>query len=63
MKKLLILLAVVIVIALAVFTGTWVFDILSLVFSFFVKMLNYVVTALKWLAEIFNFFGWNNGIL
>lgn len=63
MKKLLILLAVVIIFALAVFTGTWVFDILSWIFKFFIRILSGCATGLNWLANIFNFFGWNKGIL
>lgn len=56
MRKLFILLIVVGIIALAVFTGSWILDVLSSVF-------NFIGYCFEWLAKIFNWFGWNKGIL
>lgn len=56
MKWLFVILIAVMIIAIAVFTGSWIFDILATLFNFIVK-------AFQWLSEMFNFFGWNNGIL
>ncbi|MGN0787539.1 MAG: hypothetical protein ACI4L6_00515 [Candidatus Onthoplasma sp.] len=56
MKTLKIILIVVLVVAIAVFTGTWIFQILSTVF-------HGLGNGLDFLARIFNLFGWNNGML
>lgn len=45
-----------IIIAIAVFTGTWIFDACSWVFDI-------LSNAFKFLAKIFNLFGWNGGVL
>ena len=53
MKTFLIILCV---IAVAIFTGSWIFDIFAWAFG-----------ALQWIcsfmAKVFNIFGWNNGII
>lgn len=56
MKQLFIIFIVVAIIAIAVFTGSWIFDFLAMVFNFIAK-------GFQWLSKIFNFFGWNKGIL
>lgn len=53
MKTILIVLAI---IAIAVFTGTWLFDIIAWVFDL-------GASAFRFLGDIFNLFGWNNGII
>lgn len=45
-----------IVVAIAIFTGTWLFDILSWLFNIGAK-------GFEFLSDVFNLFGWNNGIL
>ena len=63
MKKILIItLILVVVLALAVFTGSWIFNILSVIFDFVSKFFGFISKGLLWLADIFNIFGWNNGI-
>lgn len=56
MKQLISILIIVGIIALAVFTGSWIFEIIAWLLEAGAKML-------KFLSEVFNFFGWNNGIL
>lgn len=56
MKTLMSILIIVAIIALAVFTGSWIFDIIAWLFEISAK-------GLRFLSEVFNFFGWNNGIL
>lgn len=56
MKQLMPILIIVGVIALAVFTGSWILDILAWILETGAK-------GLRFLSEVFNFFGWNNGIL
>lgn len=53
MKTVLIILLVV---AIAIFTGTWLFDILSWLFDL-------GAASFEFLGDVFNLFGWNNGIL
>lgn len=53
MKALLITL---LVLAIAIFTGTWIFDALDWLF-------NALSNICEFLSKIFNFFGWNGGIL
>ena len=53
MKTILIILLVV---AVAVFTGTWLFDILAWMFDA-------GASVFRFFADVFNLFGWNNGIL
>lgn len=45
-----------IVLVIAVFTGTWIFGLSGDIFYFISK-------AFRFLEKIFNFFGWNNGML
>ena len=63
MKQLLIILAIVIVVALVVFTGTWILDILAWVFGLFEKFMGLLASGCQWLSQIFNIFGWNNGLM
>lgn len=53
MKKLIIIL---LIIGIAVFTGTWIFDGMAWLFDL-------IASGLKWMSKIFNLFGWNRGIL
>lgn len=53
MKTILIIL---IVVAIAVFTGTWLFDILG-------WLADFAGEGFYFLSDVFNLFGWNNGIL
>lgn len=56
MKFLKFLIIVLLIVVVALFTGTWLFDALAWFFEFlFVK-------PLRWLSGIFNFFGWNAGV-
>ena len=41
---------------IAVFTGTWLFEILSWLFEL-------GANGFEFLSDVFNLFGWNNGIL
>ncbi len=52
MKNLILL---ILIIALVILVGTWPLSILAKIFT-------WIGTALNWLAQILNFFGWN-GIL
>ena len=56
MKTLKVILIILVVVAIAVFTGTWLFDI-------FAWVLNLGASGFRLLGDIFNIFGWNNGIL
>lgn len=56
MKGLWTLLGIIAIVAVAVFTGSWIFDIIATCFT-------YIAKAFRFLSEIFDFFGWNNGIL
>ena len=56
MKSLKAILIILIVVAIAVFTGTWLFDILG-------WLANFAGEGFYFLSDIFNLFGWNNGIL
>lgn len=49
------LLIFIIIIAVAVLTGSWIFDILDGIFGF-------LSSSCGFLSKVFNFFGWNNGI-
>lgn len=51
-----ILLITLIVILVAIFTGTWIFGLFGDIFGFFENMF-------KFFEKIFNFFGWNKGML
>ncbi len=53
MKYLLICLVVIIV---AILTGTWIFDGASWLF-------NAIANIFSFMSNIFNFFGWNRGII
>lgn len=50
------LLIVLVIVALAVCTGTWIFDGLGWIFGCIGK-------GFEFLSETFNFFGWNSGIV
>ena len=54
MKKL--ILIVLLIIVIAVCTGTWIFGFSADIFNIFVKLF-------RWLEKTFDFFGWNNGML
>lgn len=49
-------LIVLIILSVAIFTGTWIFDGLAWVF-------NALANGLEFLSKAFNLFGWNGGIL
>jgi len=53
MKTILIIL---IVACIAIFTGTWLFDIIAWLFDA-------GASIFRFFADVFNLFGWNNGIL
>ena len=53
MKTILIIL---IILAIAIFTGTWIFDGLSWIF-------NAIANGFEFLSKAFNLFGWNGGLL
>lgn len=50
------LLIALIIVAVAIFTGTWIFDGLGWLFTAIGKIFDF-------LADIFNMFGWNSGII
>lgn len=50
------ILIVLLIITIAVFTGTWLFEILSWLFEL-------GANGFEFLSDVFNLFGWNNGIL
>ena len=50
------ILMIMLVIAIAVFTGTWIFDGLSWLFSG-------ISSLFSFLSGIFNLFGWKGGML
>lgn len=52
-----------VIIALVIFTGTWVFNVSSWFFGFGEKILGLLASGTQWLAKIFNWFGWNKGIV
>lgn len=56
MKQLFILLIVLAIVAIAVFSGSWIFDFIATVF-------NLIAKGFQWLSKIFNWFGWNKGML
>ena len=56
MKGLGITLIILVIIAVAIFTGTWIFDALGWLFSAIGK-------GFDFMADIFNLFGWNSGII
>ena len=49
-------LIVLIILSVAIFTGTWIFDGLAWLF-------NALASGLEFLSKAFNLFGWNGGIL
>ncbi len=53
MKVLLIIIGIVLI---AIFTGTWIFNGGAWIFDLFAK-------GFKFMAKIFDFFGWNKGIV
>ena len=63
MKTLLMILLIVSIIAVAVFTGSWIFDIVAFIFRFIEKFFGICAKGSDWLAAIFNIFGWNNGLI
>ncbi|HJD05287.1 MAG TPA: hypothetical protein IAB72_00195 [Candidatus Onthoplasma faecipullorum] len=50
------LLIALIIVAVAIFTGTWIFDGLGWLFTAIGKVFDF-------LADILNMFGWNSGII
>lgn len=56
MKGLGITLIILVIIAVAIFTGTWIFDALGWLFSAIGK-------GFDFMADIFNLLGWNTGII
>ena len=63
MKTLLIILLIVGIIAVAVFSGSWIFEIVAFIFRFIEKVFGICARGFDWLSEIFNLFGWNNGLI
>ncbi|MBR2970046.1 MAG: hypothetical protein IKC49_03225 [Clostridia bacterium] len=53
MKQIIILALIILV---AIFTGSWIFDALAWLF-------NMLSQGMGWLSGVFNFFGWNNGVI
>ena len=63
MKTMLIILLIIVIVAIAVFTGSWIFEIVAFIFRFIGKVSGIFEKGFDWLAAIFNIFGWNNGMI
>ena len=63
MKTLWIILAIVALVALALCSGSWVFEFMAIIGEFLVKGIDFCVKGCKFMAKIFNVFGWNKGLL
>jgi len=56
MNKLITIIAILLIFAIAVFTGTWIFNGFAFVFEMIAK-------GFRLLSKAFDFFGWSGGIV